>query len=51
MKIISDATHPPVDVEGNVILATPDVDRATSWEWYLKEMSTVCTGLGQREEM
>ena len=28
MKIISDATHPPVDVGGNVILPIPDVDRA-----------------------
>jgi hypothetical protein len=28
MKIISDATHPPFDVGGNVILPTSDVDRA-----------------------
>ena len=28
MKIISDASHPPVDVGGNVILPIPDVDRA-----------------------
>jgi hypothetical protein len=28
MKTISDATHPPVDVGGNVILSIPDVDRA-----------------------
>jgi hypothetical protein len=28
MKTISDATHPPVDVGGNVILPIPDVDRA-----------------------
>jgi organic hydroperoxide reductase OsmC/OhrA len=28
MKMISDATHLPVDVEGNVILPIPDVDRA-----------------------
>ena len=30
IKIISDATHPPVDVGGNVILSIPDVDRANS---------------------
>jgi hypothetical protein len=23
----------------------------TSWEWYLKEMRAVCTGLGQRKEL
>jgi hypothetical protein len=28
MKMISDATHPPVDVGSNVILPIPDVDRA-----------------------
>jgi hypothetical protein len=28
MKMICDATHPPVDVGGNVILPIPDVDRA-----------------------
>jgi hypothetical protein len=28
MKMIYDATHPPVDVGGNVILPIPDVDRA-----------------------
>jgi hypothetical protein len=28
MKMISDATHPPVDVQGNIILPIPDVDIA-----------------------
>jgi transcriptional regulator len=28
MKLISDATHPPVDVGGNVIIPIADVDRA-----------------------
>jgi hypothetical protein len=28
MKLISDATHPPVDVGGYVIIPIPDVDRA-----------------------
>jgi hypothetical protein len=28
MQIISDAKHPPVDVGGNAILPTPDVNRA-----------------------
>jgi hypothetical protein len=28
MKLISDATHPPVDVGGNVIIRIADVDRA-----------------------
>jgi hypothetical protein len=28
MKLISDFTHPPVDVGGNVIIRIPDVDRA-----------------------
>ena len=28
MQIISDATHPPADVGGNIILPTPDVNRA-----------------------
>jgi hypothetical protein len=28
MKLISDATHPPADVGGYVIIPIPDVDRA-----------------------
>jgi hypothetical protein len=28
MELISDATHPPVDVGSNVIIPIPDVDRA-----------------------
>jgi hypothetical protein len=28
MKLISDATHPPASVGGNVIIPIPDVDRA-----------------------
>jgi hypothetical protein len=28
IKLISDATHPTVDVGGNVIIRIPDVDRA-----------------------
>jgi transcriptional regulator len=28
MKLISDATHPPVDVGGNAIIPIPDVDTA-----------------------
>jgi hypothetical protein len=56
IRMIYDATHPPVDVAGNVILPIPDVDRAketfkTSWEWYLKEIRMVCTGLEQRKEL
>jgi hypothetical protein len=54
VKMISDAPHPPADVRGNVILSILEVDRAKAdlqilWEWYLKEMRVVCTGLGQRK--
>jgi hypothetical protein len=28
MKLMSDATHPPADVGGNVIIRIADVDRA-----------------------
>lgn len=27
MKLISDATYPPVDIEDNIIISIPDVDR------------------------
>jgi transcriptional regulator len=53
MKLISDATHPPVDVGGNVIIPIADVDRAKAdlrniVAVVLDNMKTVCTRSGRR---
>ena len=30
MKLVSDITHPPVSIGGNIIVRSPDVDRGTA---------------------